>query len=83
MKSIVLPTHETFQEWFMDLNRSFPGLIVPTPLPDMTWWHSAMQLISFNGKLLSHVVLPQKSSFPKENDWKRWAMMFIQSINDN
>lgn len=79
MRSIILPTQQTFQEWLIDLNRSFPGLIVPTPLPNQNWWKSAMQLVAFNGKLLMNVVLPLRTAFPHNDDWKKWAMMFIQS----
>lgn len=82
IKSIILPTQQTFQEWLMDLNRSFPGLIVPTPLPNQDWWKLAMMLISFNGKALTHVVLPLKQAFPNTDDWKKWALMFIQSTTN-
>jgi hypothetical protein len=82
MRAVILPTQDTFQEWLIDLNRSFPGLIVPTPLPNQDWWKLAMMLIFLNGKLLSNVVLPMKQAFPKNDDWKKWALMFIQSTTN-
>lgn len=82
MKSVILPTQQTFREWFMDLNRSFPDLIVPTPLPNQDWWESSMMLVSLNGKLLKNVVLPIKQAFPNDTDWKKWALMFIQSTTN-
>lgn len=82
MTSIALPTHISFKDWILDLNRTFPGLIVPIPMENDSWWKSSMLLISINGSILSHVILPLKSAFPKEEDWKKWAFMFIQSITD-
>lgn len=82
MRSVILPTQQTFREWFMDLNRSFPDLIVPTPLPNEDWWKSSMMLVSLNGKLLKNVVLPIKQAFPNDTDWKKWALMFIQSTTN-
>lgn len=82
MSTINLPQHYTFREWFMDLNRSYPQLIVPTPLPNQDWTTSALLLLAINGSLIAHVVVPLKQVFPKENDWRKWAMMFIQSIRN-
>lgn len=82
MVSIALPTHTTFKDWFLDLDRTFPGLIVPIPMDKDSWRKSAMTLIAINGSIISNVVLPLKQSFPREDDWKKWAFMFIQSITN-
>lgn len=79
MRAIILPTQTTFNSWLLDLNKSFPELIVPTPLPHNTWQETALMLVSLNGKILNNIVLPLKQAFPNEDDWHTWSMMFIQS----
>jgi hypothetical protein len=77
---IQLPHNVTFHNWFMDLNRSMPSLVVPTPSPGSKDWRKwAMLLISVNKNTLSNVVLPLIEQFPDEESWRKWAQFFIQN----
>lgn len=80
---IQIPTHCTFHQWFIDLNRTIPNIVVPTPLPgDTNWWKYAMLLISNNQTNLPIIPLPTKLKFPYHRDWRKWAFSFIQSVSN-
>lgn len=81
MSTIRLPDC-TFYEWMMDLNRTYPGLIVPTPPRETTnWWRDAMLLISANKDTLNTICLPLKSQFSTPESWRKWAYFFIQNTS--
>lgn len=80
---IQLPSHNTFYHWFMDLNRTMPGVVIPTPMPgDKDWRKSAMLFISINRSKLPLITLPTKLNFPNHEDWRKWAYSFIESVSN-
>ena len=84
MSSIKLPNYGSFYQWFMDLNRSRPDLIVPIPSQnDEDWRKWAMLLISTNKDKLSKVSLPLKGQFPDNKSWRKWAYFLIQNIENS
>ena len=80
MSIIQLPNHSTFYQWFMDLNRSRPDLIIPTPPQNDTDWKKwAMLLISINNSALSRVVLPIGDEYKSDDSWRKWAYFLIEN----
>lgn len=77
---ISLPTTGTLYEWGNSLSRNVTGLIVPVP-PKSTknWWKWANLLISINK--LTYISIADKRIFKKEEDWRKWAWLFIKNYN--
>lgn len=76
--AITTPEYITLENWTADLNISVPQLTVPTLMKGQSWWDWANDLISINK--LTNIVIPDKQSFPLEEDWRKWAYTLIQSI---
>lgn len=76
--AITTPEYITLENWTADLNISVPQLVVPTLMQGQSWWDWANDLISINK--LTNIVIPDRQSFPLEEDWRKWAYTLIQSI---
>ncbi len=69
----------TFEKWATDLTRSLPQLIIPLPSKGVDkWWQWADSLVSINR--LYSLPLSNKSKFPKPENWREWANLFIQDV---
>lgn len=77
--TIMLPISTTFVAWANDLNRSLPMLSIPIPTKGVdNWWEWANSLIGINH--LYNMPSGSKSMFPHNEDWKKWAFLFVQSV---
>ena len=78
--SITIPERISFYDWACDLNRTAPRLTIPIPTKDDNeWWDWAQNFIFINN--LSGIVVPDKKTFPKKEDWKKWAFFLIRNAN--
>jgi hypothetical protein len=80
MSFLVLPVRVSLFHWGNSLKRSLVNLSVPTPPHDLSKWREwANLLLSING--LSYLPTPNKRMFPKDEDWEKWAWLFIKNYN--
>lgn len=79
MHSLLLPIDITFKDWASQLRIDLPSVTIPTP-PDVSNWKNwASQVIQSNS--LQNVPLPTEIAYPLVEDWRKWAVYFINSIN--
>lgn len=78
MSAIVLPDKVSFYQWGNSLRQNVPNLIVPNPdKTEKDWWKWANLLISVNK--LAYITLADRRMFPKSEDWRKWAWLFIKN----
>lgn len=76
---VMVPVGVDFKNWANDLNRSLPQLSVPFPTKgEDDWWYWVAQFI--NANRIYNLPTGSRSQFPKAEDWRKWAYLFIQSI---
>lgn len=76
---ITVPVQISFENWANDLNRTMPMLSIPIPTKGVNnWWEWANSLVDLNR--LYDLPDGDKSTFPKVEDWKKWAFLFIQTL---
>ena len=77
--TIMLPIRTTFVQWANDLNRSCPSLNIPFPSKGIKNWREWVNNLIDTNRLYT---LPSAtaSRFPNEEDWKKWAFLFIQNV---
>jgi len=77
---ISIPGNFTFHEWVGDLNNTLPSFVIPVPPKDAkhwkTWVYNFIECNTDSGS-----ILPDAYSFPKEQDWKKWAYLFSSDMN--
>jgi len=78
-KFIQNPTLPTFESWIAQLNIDLPNYNIPKDYTVDQWWNWANFFI-LNNNLQDIIPLPTKSSYPKEEDWKKWVLSVI-SLN--
>lgn len=77
--TIMLPINTTFVRWANDLNRSLPMLTIPFPTRGVHhWWEWTNQLMDINR--LYNLPDGDRKQFPNVEDWKKWAFLFIQTL---
>jgi hypothetical protein len=72
----------TFYDWATSFPDSSPGITLP-PVPRETskWRNWAYSLIRSNAASVNaSVPVPLKSVYPKDEDWRKWAIQVIQSV---
>lgn len=74
----VLPVHISFMRWASQIRNDFPDISIPVAESEDTWRDWASQLI--HGNNLSNVPLPDKISYPRNEDWSTWAAYFINGV---
>ncbi len=72
------PTLPSFEEWIAQLNIDLPDYVIPKSLKVDHWWEWASQFI-LNNNLDATTPLPTRTSYPEENDWRRWVLFVISS----
>lgn len=78
MSNIILPVKISLYHWGNSLRQSLPELSIPNlPKTDENWWKWADQLIAINR--LANITIADKRSFPKPENWRDWAWLFIKN----
>jgi hypothetical protein len=79
MPTIVIPVGIDFLSWSAQIQQDLPDIVIPLATDLSGWWDWANQLISTNE--LWNVPLATKITFPREEDWAKWAKYFVETIN--
>ena len=79
--NITLPINLDFNTWASQIHQDLPNLSIPIPGKVEHWREWAAQLIRDN--TLQNVPLPTTLAYPKTEDWKIWAVYFVDSIYNN
>lgn len=78
MSEILIPDNLSFYTWSNSLRQSLPALNVPMPNKTAkNWWVWAYLFLAINN--LGFLPLPDKAMFPKEEDWRKWAWLFLKT----
>lgn len=76
---IMTPSYISFEKWAIDITRSIPQLIVPIPRDGVKkWWEWVNHFIAVNR--LYNLPLGNRTQYPHEDDWRKWANLFIQEV---
>lgn len=78
MADIVLPIMIEFEEWSAQV-RVTSNLDYPNPTSQKNWWSWAQNVISLND--LIDLPIPDKQTYPNEEDWVKWASFFIENTS--
>lgn len=74
MADILLPVMIEFEEWSA-LVRVTSNLEFPTSTSVKNWREWANNVLNLNN--LSDLPIPDKLTYPKDEDWRKWASVFI------
>ncbi len=78
--TVVLPLNIEFKEWASQIRIDFPNVSFPLPFPIDQWRYWACQVV--NGNNLSNIPLPTEITYPTNEDWRKWAAYFINSVSN-
>lgn len=78
MTSFVLPLNIYFEEWASQIRIDVPNITFPLPSEVKFWRDWACQVVNTNK--LQNVPLPTNITYPKDEDWKKWAAFFINNL---
>ena len=78
--NLILPINISFSFWCSQLRSNLSGYNIPVAPKDAhNWWRWAEILLTQNDSF-SNLIIPSRQTFPKEDDWKKWAMFFIRDV---
>lgn len=78
MAVITLPNNLDFINWAAQIQRDLPNFQIPNPDPEDQWHLWAEQLLANNQ--FYTVPLPNKQVYPDKEDWRKWAIYFVNSV---
>lgn len=73
--TIVLPKNIDFVEWASQIRIDLPNFSFPIPDKVEKWRDWASQVVNNNN--IFSIPLPSKISYPKNEDWQKWAAYFV------
>jgi len=76
---VPIPINISFTKWGKLLMASFPSEDIPVPVSENNWRTWASILI--NLKSFENAPVPLKVQYPTDKSWRKWAELFIQSLN--
>lgn len=79
MATITLPIGIDFLNWTQQIRDDLPNLSIPLASRLDDWWDWANQLISVNE--LAYVPAATKTVFKDREDWRHWAIYFVETLN--
>ena len=80
MADFIYPLGISFKDWASQIRVNLPFMDFPNPEKEDEWWDWAAQVINLNS--LNQVPVPDKTTYPKPEDWREWAKFFIGSVNN-
>lgn len=78
MSQIIYPLLIDFESWASQMRRTITTIAFPLPFPVEQWHDWAAQVININN--LQSVPLPSKDTYPKTEDWSKWAAFFVNYL---
>ncbi len=81
MADVVLPIKISFDDWFSQIRQDLPNLEFPNPDGVKNWRETVTQLINMNS--LDNIPIPTKSTYPKDEDWRKWGAYFVDIMLDS
>ncbi len=76
--SAPLPINISFDEWSSQIRVGLPEFSFPNPHGVKNWWEWASFVVENNE--LQNIPFPTKLGYPQEEDWRKWASYFVNSI---
>ncbi len=80
MAVITLPINITFKEWAQQLQIDLPNQNILNP-PDISKWHEWAEQLLINNSFYA-APLPNRQIYPKDEDWKKWAIYFVSNVQN-
>lgn len=78
MTNVVLPLNIDFKEWVSQIRIDLPNITFPVPPKVEKWRNWASQVV--NSNMLLNAPLPTALGYPNNDDWKKWAAYFVNTI---
>lgn len=78
MSTPLLPKGIDFVRWANQLTQDVPQIDIPIIKDIKGWREWAAQIVTNNA--LYNVPVPTKLAYPSDEDWKKWAAFFVDSV---